>query len=316
LSSGPASLPPGAALRRNLRDLVVLILTPLVAALLPAPLAHRLHAALARRDWWFESPRSRAGSAYAAWTGGAPDEAWLDRHRRLELRDRSDALRAWASSRRTLSSTLELAGDPIPPAPFVGITLHYGPGLWSFRKLNSLGIRASFLSIPMRRSDYPGRPVQFLFESARNFIASRLGSASTIYASDAFRQLDDLLARGLSIVGMLDVPEVSPKYRRRTRWLGREISLPSGLVALAQQRQVPVLAFYVRELAAGGRLQLVCRQLEAGSADPFEQVCEFFRAALEADSAPWHAWSWPQPLRAFEARPPPSEAAGEAKAPR
>ncbi len=302
MSSGRASLPPGAALRRNLRDLVVLILTPLVGALLPAPLAHRLHATLARRDWWFESPRSLAKSAYAAWTGSAPDEAWLDRHRRLELRDRSDALRAWASSGGGLTHMLELTGDAIPPAPFVGITLHYGPGLWSFRKLKSLGIRASFLSVPMRRGDYPGRPLQFLFESARNFIASRLGSASITYASDAFRQLDELLASGQSIVGMLDVPEVSPKYRRRSRWLGREISLPSGLVALARQRQVPILAFYVRELAAGGRLQLVCRCVEGSSNDPFNEVCDFFRAAIEADSAPWHAWSWPQPLRAFEAQ--------------
>ncbi|MCB1886656.1 MAG: hypothetical protein KDH20_03515 [Rhodocyclaceae bacterium] len=283
----------------------MLILTPVLCALMTGPLAHRVHRRLAKADWWFEVPLSQTSAAMRNWSGATPENDWLWRHRRLELRDRTDALRAWFSSEPTLSRSVTVCGDPVPKAPFVGITLHYGPGLWSLRMLKSLGVRASFLSIPMRREDYPGRPLLFLFESARNFVASRLGTASVTYASNAFDQLATLLTQGQSIVGMLDVPGVSPKYRRRADLLGREISLPTGLIALAAQRQVPILAFYVRERTPGGPLELVTRVLAHGaSADPFDEVSRFLCGAITDDAAPWHAWSWPSPEKAFEARSP------------
>ena len=304
LSSGHADGGLLQRLRQNSRDLVALVLAPVAAAALSDRLAHRLLNRLARDDWYFERPGEAVAAAYAAWTGSTPEASWVHRHRRLELRDRSDALRAWTSSTGGYTRMVHLAGDAIPPAPFVGITLHYGAGLWSLRALRERGIRASFMSIPMRRQDYPGRPLMYWFECARNFIAARLGNASVTYSADSYAQLKALLAAGHSIIGMLDVPGVSPKYRRTVDLLGRVISLPTGLTALAREQNVPILAFYVRERVPGGGLELVTRVIESGATDPFDQTWAFFRNALERDSAPWHAWSWPSPSRAFDARPP------------
>src|SRR5207249_8292228 len=77
----------------------------------------------------------------------AEPTTWAAAYRLIQLIDRADMWLSRFRSDRWIDHHLEVEGDAWPDRPFVGITFHYGAGLWSIRHLCPNGRRASFLSL-------------------------------------------------------------------------------------------------------------------------------------------------------------------------
>jgi hypothetical protein len=184
---------------------------------------------------------------------------------------------------------------------FVAVTFHYGTGLCICRSLRQAGHRSRFLSGRFEPHAFRGRPLLYRYGRRRLAEVERLGGAPVAYRPGVRQALLDTLARGVPVIGLIDVPpRLAPRGQHPVTLLGQPASLPDGLLVLARDAGVPIVPCWVEIDFATGR-----RRLVIGAARAPEPVASML-AALAADldrlvraqPAAWMFWQeWRDWLR-------------------
>jgi hypothetical protein len=176
---------------------------------------------------------------------------------------------------------------------FIAVTFHYGTGLWLCRSLRRAGHRNMFLSARFERAAFPQRPLLYRYGVRRLAEVERIGGEPIAYRPGARPLLLDALARGVAVIGLIDVPpQLAAHGQHPLRILDQPASLPDGLLRLAQDAGVPIVPCWVEIDFATGRRRVVIG--EARSPLPFEQTLADLAATLDrlirAQPAAWTFW--------------------------
>lgn len=271
------------------RQIAECVLLPLLGAALPWPLAWRALRALANGGRLFGAETARA-QAVAIREGFAKDPvSWASRHRLTRLIDQVDPALSWTRGDRWMSRRLAVGGDPLPEGPCIFVGFHYGTGFWTLRHLRVNRHRVSFVSAPVNAAQCPGQPLRYAFMRWRMRRVADAGGAPVIYVGGSRDRIRDALRSGVSVLGMVDVPQPSSS-RVAVPFLGGEAWFPDGLLRLADAEKVPLVA-YVASLDyrhGGRRLQLT--RLPAGRRDALGALAAMLERAVCSDPAAWHLW--------------------------
>jgi phosphatidylinositol dimannoside acyltransferase len=231
-------------LRRNGADLVGLFIVPLGVALLPWSLGFALLKKLAHRPWPFHA------EADAAWRIAGPhmrelgEEEWKCRFRLIRWVERTDTYLTLLRSRAWWRRHVRMQGEwPSGELACVLLTYHWGAGHWVWKLFRAQRIRAYFLARrPVVRDFGAGRFAAW-YGTLRMWGLRCIGSLGPLYTGGSSEHVSHALARGNSIVAMLDLPTHGSKRAQAVSLLGRTIELPNGVVRLAESTGARVVLF-------------------------------------------------------------------------
>lgn len=292
-----------ARLRRFLRDAGEWWILPGLAIFLPWSWCFRLYRGCCARPFLFRE-KVAAALAHLPVSPGAGQAdarvAWAARHRLVLLVDRADAFLSRFRGDRWLDRHVCRCGDPWPDEPFIGITFHFGAGLWSLRDISRHGRRVSFVSIRFERF-FRDACVSRYGARWRMREVVRAGRAPVIYTGGGKQAIRDALSSGVSVAGLIDVPATLAPQAIEQNFLGSSAWFPPGLLALARESGVPVVVYAMDIDYGSGRRSLRARQLavkEVG--EQLADVVGFLAGEIERNPPAWHGWP---DLPAFRSRP-------------
>jgi len=297
----PVRTAPGSRLRKLARDTIEWLLLPAVAAVLPWRCSFRLYRRVAQSDWLFRAETRSVLAGVAAWRQPADPAAWAAEYRLVHLIDRADLWLSRFRSDHWIDKHMVVEGDAWPDGPFVGITFHYGAGLWSVRHLCRNRRCASILWLRFEPGHFKDAPLQHRYGRARIREAERAARAPVIFTgSNAVAQMRAALRRGGCILGLIDLPPGRAYSAIPVDFLGSRAWLPPGLLRLARIENVPVAVYTVGIDRTTGQRKLHIRRLPASGADAaaaaddqqrLQVVVRDLEQAIIADAPSWHAWA-------------------------
>jgi len=282
--------------RRSLTDAWQFFVAPCVAALLPWPLAWRWLRRLAARDGGPYDEVARAVAVIAPEHVAVVDRtAFAARVRLVWLLDATDLFLSLTRWRRWRPHHVGVDGA-WPRGAFVAIGFHHGTGHWTFKTLAEAGHRGMFVSARWDRRDYAGVPLRYWYGRLRGWDIARLGASPIAFRPGARETIMNALAAGTTIVAMIDIPpRLAPRGQRRVRLLGREASLPTGLLALAREACVPVVPYWSElDLENGTRRVRIGAPLDPADDATLQVFADLLDAQLRRMPEAWHLWpEWP-----------------------
>jgi hypothetical protein len=272
-----------------LQDWIECRLLPALAGRMPWPMFFRLGRRLCARPWLFSNETRSSLSAAASFGQVHDPVVWQQNHALVRLVDQVDASISARRSDAWIDRYVEVDGQ-WPVGPFVGITFHFGAGLWAIRHLRRSGQRAAFLSGPQGPDMFPGHPLRHAFEARRMAEVERAGGAAPIYLGGSLDKMRSALADGVSVIGLIDVaPSLAP-VTRPTHFFGRPARFPDGLLHLARSWSLPVAVFVCYPDMQSGRRRLTIRQVDAQRDDALDLVLNVLETSISAAPWAWHFW--------------------------
>lgn len=285
-----------ARLAPLVRDALEWWVLPGLAVFLPWSWCFRFYRRCCMHPFLFREKVDAALAQLPAALNTGQAGAWAARHRLVLLIDRADAFLSRFRGNRWLDRHVHRSGDPWPEVPFIGITFHFGAGLWSLRDICRHGRRISFVSI---RFEQFFRHARLAHCGAlwRIREVARAGNAPVIYTGGSKQSIRDALADGVSVAGLIDVPATLAPQASELDFLGASAWFPPGLLTLASERQTPVVVYAMDVDYTSGQRKLVVRRLVAeNSGAQLAEAVGFLAHEIERNSPAWH--NWPE-LQAF-----------------
>lgn len=303
-------------LARQLAELWALELAPRLVAGLPPAFAWRSCRALARLGGLYPEPVAAALASVPMAFPGTDLRRLARDVRSIWLLDIADLARSRRRPVEWLPRDLEVHGAWPTTGGFIAAGFHYGAGLWAFRHLRASGHRTTMLLAPLERTDFDAHPLRYRYARARIAELERIGGEPIIHRPGARARMLEALRRDVAIIGLFDVPpRLVPHGQRPVRLLGRDASLPGGMLALAAEAGVPVVPYWVEIDMASGRRRLVIGEMLSPepAAESLQVLAQRLEVLIRNEPAAWLLWNeWPSWLRdaaLLEAAPFPSGAA-------
>ncbi|MCB1894127.1 MAG: hypothetical protein H6945_15900 [Zoogloeaceae bacterium] len=274
-----------------LHEFVEWLLLPALAAVLPWRFYFRVLRRLSTREWLLREEVARAVRGHQTFYGRPPDTLWRQRHRLTILVDRADAFLSATRGDRWLDRHVERDGE-WPAGAFLIVTFHYGNGLWAMRDLRRNGHPTSMVSIRFSADTFAGRAMPYRSVRFRFREVARAGGAPVIYTGGSVPVIRTSLEAGHCVLGLIDVPPGQAGGSVRVRFLDREMRLPGGMLRIAAEVGVPVVAFTLDFDWNSGRRMLRIRPLPAASIDGQAAfLAAMLNRALAENAPAWQLWS-------------------------
>jgi hypothetical protein len=277
----------------HLSDLLVYILLPVTAVLLPAALSRKMVSQAAAWQWVLRDEASASYVHAAKYTAIEDEQEWKHRWRLVVLLDARDLyMLTWGRGRAVLAE-IEGAGEILKAKDRVLVGMHWGPSIAILALLRREGLDPLLVYRPVERSILRVRPFYYLFlrKSINYILQSCEQRAIPIRgASQALRS--ELVRPGTSII-VLDAPPVPGRSTITEEVLGHAVSFNAGFPEILQESGREYM-FYAISMTPGRRGGKVLEMTEPqGCQSPNEMLgayCAFLSSHLRADSAQWRIW--------------------------
>ena len=279
-----------------IKDLLVLVLIPGLAAVLPWPLCFRVFRSIAGRWRWLYRADCESALRQAHARGIVPDNQqglWLARRRLTTLIDHADLYLAATRSNAWLRKHVRVSGNwPAVSQAGVLCTFHWGAGMWALRHTHANGMRAHALVAPVNKAHYPGRPVAYWYARARTGMVAKVLGRPTLDVSATLRPALRTLMQNGQVFAAIDVPSDQVAASVPLKIAGMNALVPSALLRVAVERKIPITLYNT-----GFSYETGERELSIQTFAPFSTLDEavadiFFHLdeLIAKNSAAWHFW--------------------------
>ena len=273
-------------------DFAELFFWPLLIALLPWPIGFRVAQFVARRRWFFEDSARAALSAARTRLQVEDDADWLYRYCFTRLMDHADLYLSLTRSRAWMEKRLIHHGEWPAKKPVIGMTFHWGNGLFALRSLQYSTGPFAGVALAVDKALFRGRPVQYAYVKLRNWETARAIGGGLSYTGGAARRFVAALRGGTSICGLFDVPPTPLVKARKADFLGSAAWFPRGAVRLATAHRVPLVIFRPTVDPVSGKREIWIESpaTEEDETILFESAVRHLEAAVKMQPAAWHLW--------------------------
>ena len=280
-------------LRRELSDLLEVVLFPGLAAALPWSLCFRLFKRMSRWKFLYRESCEKA-LAEAGKRGFAPDPAgWLAERRLVTLVDHADhyltRTRSDAWMKRHLSVT---GGWPAADQASLQLTFHWGAGMWALRNAQYANLRAHMLVASVKGEHFRGRAVFHRYIKARTASIALALKRPTVDVSVSLRPVLKALKANEQVIAVIDVPADQVNASQAVEILGMQARIPTALLRLAVDQGTLVSVFTTGIQMKTGQRHLrintlgVYDNLDRLIQDVFKQL----EQAMAEQPSAWHFW--------------------------
>lgn len=281
-------------LRRELRDLVELVLVPALAAVLPWRIAFMVFKRLARWRRLYFVPCQRAVDEAAQRGWAARPGEWLRARKLTTIVDHADHYLARTRSDRWMDRHLDIEGRwPQPGQAGIALTFHWGAGMWGLRSAARSGLRLHPLVAAPEGEPFDGRTVMHRYIKARNRSVELALKCPVIDVSAGMRRALRILQDEGQLLAVVDVPADQVAASQPVRILDLPARMPTALLRIAADRKIPVVLYVTGFHMDTGRRFLRIRQL--GVPASLEALVNTVSAELDLlirECPPaWHFWS-------------------------
>lgn len=281
-------------LRHELRDLVEVVLVPAIAAVLPWPVAFAIFKRLARWSLLYRAPSQRA-LAEAQKRGWVADPAiWLRDRKLTTLVDHADHYLARTRSDRWMDRHLEVDGQwPAAGQAAIALTFHWGAGMWGLRSAARAGLHGHMLVAALDSAHFAGHAVLHRYIKARTRSIALSLRCPFIDVSTSMRSALRVLHHHEQLFAVVDVPADQVAASQPVEILGMPARLPTGLLRLAVERQIPVCVYVTGIHMDTGQRFLRIRELgvPAGLEALVASLSSQLDSLIRENPPAWHFWS-------------------------
>ena len=280
-------------LRHELRDLLEVVLLPGLAAVLPWRIAFRLFRRIAAAGWLYREATERA-YAQAARLGWVADPAeWRRRRRLTTLVDHADHYLSRTRSDAWIAKHMEAQGEwPDPAQPALGLTFHWGAGMWGLRHAAARGLKAHMLVAAVQGAHFRGRSILHRYILARTESIALALRRPYIDVSTDMRLVLRALRANEQVFAVIDVPADQVSTSQSVQVIGLPARLPTALLRLAVERGIPVFIYVTGFHVEDGRRFL--RILQLGVPESLDALLRSVEQELDRtiqqDAPAWHFW--------------------------
>ncbi len=285
---------PLARLRAEWRDLLEVVLVPGLAAVLPWRIAYRIFRHVAAQGWLYDAPARRALDQARRLSWAGDEHQWLLRRRLTTLIDHADHYLSRTRSDRWMREHMVVDGAwPEPGKAALGLTFHWGAGMWGLRHAADHGLAAHMLVAAVQGEHFRGHAVLHRYILARTRSIALALRRPYIDVSADLRLALRALRANEQIFAVIDVPADQVTASQPIQVLGLPARLPTALLRLAVDRQVPVFIYVTGFRVEDGKRFVRIRQLGVPTdLDTLvHQVAEELDRTIQADAPLWHFWS-------------------------
>lgn len=278
------------AMKRLLREGLEHFILPALAIGLPWSMYFRLLKYCCRSPHLLQVESAAAAAGYENIKKEKPSTEWLSRFRLMVMIDRADCFLSISRSNRWLDRHVQREGE-WPASPFVGITFHFGAGLWSLRDIAHQDKRSSFLSLPLPLEAFKGHRIPHRASRLRLHEVARASGAPVIYTGGSLPQIRASLSSGVNLIGLIDVPPYQTRGLVSTRLFGQPAVLPSGLLKIAASEKVTTVSFIMSCDWDTGKRHLKIMPIPEGSLEQRVHVLAMqLEKAIAEQPEAWHLW--------------------------
>lgn len=275
-------------------DLLQLILLPGLAAVLPWRWCFPIFQRLARVSWLYREPCETAltQARQLGWVG-TNEAHWLWVRRLVTLVDHADHYLGLWRSDTWMQRHLKVHGHwPKSERGLLLLTFHWGAGYWGLRHAAAHGMRPHALVATLTSQAYQGRTILNWYARSRNANVARTLGAPTIDVARQLKQVIRALRDNHCLLGVVDVPADEAKASINIQLLGMQAQIPSGLLRLAIDQQVPVVVYLTGlDVTTGERfLQIVSLGVQRTIDELATVAFAELNKAIAQDAPSWHFW--------------------------
>lgn len=208
------------------------------------------------------------------------------------LLDMSDAVQGASVLR---NQRVDVIGDWPSTPGFVAISFHFGTGLIGLAHLRQRIGPCAFVSRPYAPEELSHRPYLARGVAARLDGIAAACAHPIVFTGGNFGALAELLKKGFSVCGLIDTPIIKNQRFVSAKLFDRDISLPSGLLRLANEACVPVVIFsVVPDLITGRRTLRIDPPLRAANALDFaiiaQEATKHLQECIKVRPEAWYFW--------------------------
>ena len=288
--------------RHVLSDAVFLFALPMLVGVLPWRAGFALLRWVARRELGFGDVVAAAWREASRILPALDRAHFCQRYRLLLLVDRCDSVLCLLRSRRWWQRQVDWHGDGLERVP-PGLLLnsHWGSGNWIWGLLEGHGTPAWFVARRAGAGDVGRGRLSRGYLAWRTWAARHAGCLGIIHTGGSSGQVSQALARGESVLGMLDLPARPDQAQTAVSLCGRSVHFPVGLAALAVRAGVASTIVSCGLDMDSGRRHLHVEVLPQGleTDEIVRRYAGHLERRIETGPAQWQAW--PRAAHYFQA---------------
>jgi hypothetical protein len=277
----------------QLSDLLVYLLIPYLALLLPARVSRALVVRLAAWNRLLTRDTEECLARAAEYTAIADQQEWKRRWRLVVMLEARDlALLMWGR-RESVFREIEGADAIAATRDSVLVGMHWGPSIAILSLLQRHGLNPLLVYRPVEREIFRLRPFYygFLARSVR-YIRRTCGQRAVTIRGAGARLREELARPGTSVV-VLDAPPAPGRSTIEGRVLGRPVRFNAGFPDILAESGRPYYRYAISlQKGCSGlrRLELDGPENVPSSEVFMQRYCDGLDRRLRDDPAQWRIW--------------------------
>lgn len=274
-------------------DLVVYLMVPSLACILPASWSRSLVVRVSHWSWLMAPRCELAWQQARNHTEIADEKGWRMRWRQVEMLDARDLFMLAAGRKSSVFREIQGLEKIDNARGKVLVGMHWGPSISILRLLASRGMQPTLLFRNVERIVLRKRPFHYLFlrVAVREIKVTCGGRA--IPVKGAMNKLRERLATDGTDIVVLDAPPLSGRSVIEAEVLGRPALFNAGFPDLMHESGKSYL-FFAITLDAQGRLTKTLTLSEVGQVQSpsvfMQEYCDFLSDHLRKDPSHWRIW--------------------------
>ncbi|MEP6484676.1 MAG: hypothetical protein ABJB01_09510 [Rudaea sp.] len=282
-------------IRIQCKDFLQYVFVPLLAALMPWPLARRW------MQWWSRRAKGPFNEAARPASLIAPQymqigdvQVFAYSCRLIWLLDAYDfylSITRWPRS--WWPKHVSQSGAWPTDRPYIATGFHHGTGMWIFRSIAQTGFDSLLVSARWLRSEFIGYPLRYWYGRMRCREIERVSGRKVAMRPNAREKLMHSLASGTPVIGVIDMPpRMAPRGQRPVRVIDRNISFPEGLLTIARESKVPIVPYWIEfDLQHCTRRLCIGTPLDpADQAGTLQALADILDAQIRRTPEAWFFW--------------------------
>lgn len=281
-------------LRRELRDLLELVVIPGAAALLPWSAGFRVLRFISKRSWPYRGLGDDALRQIMVVQPPPDPQAWRAEYRLTQITELTDYWLSLFRSNRWLERHMRVEGEWPERGPFIALGFVWGnAGFWCLRQLGTAGLKRALVYRPVEPEERASGWIRYHYFRARMRHFHRAAGGPGVPTGGAWERIQALIQEKHVIVVVADAPPVGAHSTLDIRLLGRPAQFRTGILRLVVESGVPVVVYSVRlDRDSGARILRIRDPIQPRDV---EQLAVAAAAQLDRllteDSAGWAYWT-------------------------
>jgi hypothetical protein len=282
--------------RVQIRDALELVFIPALAVALPWPLCFMVLRGLAKLPFFYRIPvrRGLEQAEMRGWMLPHQRQQWAQDLRLVRMVDHADFYLCATRQSTWLKKYVQLDGQwPAPGQAGLLSTFHWGAGMWALRHAREQGLQPHMMLARFDPQHFSDQPVLLRYGQARTAGVAREAGHDTIDPLHSREAIQMAFKQKQQIMAVMDVPSDTVRSTHAVEFLGQPIAMPSGLLRMAAENQIPVTLFSMGIDMKTGRRQLRIRTLPVIEDLPLLMGTVFNEMDMLVRQTPthWHFWS-------------------------